>query len=73
MGLVISVGNFHAVKDDPQLYEGRREQLERIDRALTFIGLPTHNEPNIDILWQVSTGYRTIHYLRRVAAYLQDG
>jgi len=72
MGLAVEVGYLaDLLANDEEGAESFRQDLGRLNDYLASIGLPPHNEPeNCEVCSYDIYGYSGIHYLRRVAAYL---
>ena len=77
VGLTIEVGAFSSGADDPDGRAHLREQFAALNHHLEAAGIPPHNEPEAidssDLLSLDMFGYSGLHYLRRVAVYLDAG
>lgn len=72
-GLSIVVGIYPELqKNDPGNIEYYKDQFKRVNNALHHAHLPPHQEPEkAEDPWVFDMlGFKTLHYLRRVAAYL---
>jgi hypothetical protein len=76
MGLVLEVGILSDLREnDEEGYEYFLDQFNAINIHLKKAGLPTHQEPAECEAWEGEMyGYSGLHYLRRIAAYIDcDG
>jgi hypothetical protein len=72
MGLAVEVGYLaDMLANDEEGADSFREDLTRLNEFLASVNLPPHREPEkCEIISFDMYGYSGIHYLRRVAAYL---
>lgn len=75
MGLALSVGLLADLKEnDAEGYDAFSENFEDVNRLLAAHSLPAHTEPNDVEPWGAEMyGYSSLHYLRRLAAYVDSG
>ena len=76
MGLALEVGILADLKiHDVEGYTAYKQQFDMLNEVLRRFGLPEHQEPeNFISVWGCSMGgYSSLHYLRRIAAYLWAG
>jgi hypothetical protein len=74
VGLNVIVGA--RLEDDPELLENLRADFAAVNEALREAGLPEHHEPESADWTPVDydmIGYSGLHYLRRIAAHLDNG
>lgn len=75
MGLAIEVGFLADLKqNDLEGYQVFKDQFSLISSCLDELGLPEHVEPENCEVWSCEMyGYSGLHYLRRLAAYIDAG
>ena len=75
MGLSLSVGMLSDLKEhDTEGLEFFREYFKEANKVLAANGLPAHVEPHDCAVWNADMyGYSGLHYLRRLAAYVDSG
>ncbi len=75
MGLALSVGILADLKvNDPEGYDCHKASFVRADELLTEYGIRGHTEPDEGAPWDAEMfGYSGLHYLRRLAAFLDCG
>jgi hypothetical protein len=75
VGLSVCVGFLSDLKEnDADGYANFAQYFDRINRVLAAHGLPSHKEPD-DVRSSSASmyGYSSLHYLRRLAAYVDSG
>jgi hypothetical protein len=73
MGLGIEVGILADLREnnDDEGFNYYLNQFDVLNRCLQSVGLPVHNEPEDCEIWSCDMfGFSGLHYLRRLAAYL---
>ena len=72
MGLTVEIGILPDLREnDEEGYEYYLNQFNAINTHLQKAGLPTHQEPSKCESWGYEMyGYSGLHYLRRIAAYM---
>jgi len=73
MGLNLAVGILADLNEgDPEGADQVRDEIDAINRYLKTIGLPKHVEPvDCPVGGAEMYGYSGLHYLRRIAAYIE--
>ncbi len=74
MGLDLEVGMLADLREnDEEAYESVRKDFDSVNQHLKSAGLKQHDEPDNCEVWSCSMyGYSGLHYLRRIAAYLDS-
>jgi hypothetical protein len=74
MGLALEGGILADLREnDEEGYEHFRSQLDALNQVLQQADLPAHREPEDCDVWSGDMfGYSGLHYLHRVAAYLDS-
>jgi hypothetical protein len=77
MGLDVCVGFLAQFRDEPQDFEDLAPEFEALSKALSSLGIEGYREPvelPDEAVFSSRIGpYGTLHFLRRLAAYLREG